>query len=264
MTKRYILDRPYEREDFFPDLTNPGTPFYQKAPGTEMSIPVLDKPRGWLYGGMEFQDYPPASRSWDPAVIAAVREFDPYFVPLWVWWKYKKPYDDGRDEQEVAFGRHVLARAIPDPKAEKEPVYPLHRGIRGLCQGLHHTPNVLIEILEHNNPDPKFHEMGDSELPGIYLPFEWNVYKGLRAMWSHDMKTPGVEDKQNLQDWRDRNDARTRSMAEDWVKDQMDLEKYAKKVLDTLPESEAIRANQYIQAENAGFVPYKPIRAYSH
>jgi len=208
----------------------------------KLSYGMREHAPGFLNERHVYFTSPPPGREWDPAIVAAVREFDPYFVPLWVVKIFGRPKDDADNYEEVTFGRHVLARKVPDPFHEKLPITPL---VQNSAKNIY--PNVLLEFLEDNRPDMK--ELGESDLPGKYLPFGWNVYQGLRKDYQHTNKKASTA---TLQIREDRLEAQARErkfLKDDFEYGRQEHSKWFQKKIDEIPEWEALA---YFKAKSSG------------
>lgn len=192
---------------------NPFTAFGKPVPGTEISwdpeatIPFWQLV-GYFYTTAENELYPR-----NPAIERACREFDPSLIFLWVNIVYKRPQDDSASWEYKCFGRHAIAKHVPNP------VHP-HEPFKGILRGLRDTkppPNVLVEILEDNRPWMR--EENSPELPGKYIPFDWFIYHGLRQNFINPNIKADAPDKQALKDRREAAKVENEKWSEEWKRD---------------------------------------------
>jgi len=119
----------------------------------------------------------------DPAVVRAIREFDPNVIPLFVRRAFR-----ASTGQVVVRGFHAFASHRWNPSRKPASW----------------TKHVLMPTYS-NAPRPthmdlhledRTQRIGDG-LPGGYVPFDWRQYHGLRAMydeWSDKQKLQFVEE----------------------------------------------------------------------
>lgn len=179
------------------------------VPGTELQFEQRERPPGWLEEGFYYQTFPDSQYPYNPAIVKACREIDPTLIPLWVKWVFKRPMDDSRGWEYKVFGRHGLAKYVPNPVTER-PGFKVLKGFNDQSP----IPNVMLEIFDDNRPDMK--EEGQGDLPGKYLPFEWYIYYGVKSLFlnankgtEHDtavlVKRREDQKKQNEDFWEDFN-----------------------------------------------------------
>lgn len=126
--------------------------------------------------GIEWSCVPDAEHPWDPAVMRAIWEFDPEAVPLWCRWTFLPPSDEGWREP-VTFGRHAMGRAKPISR-EWLPPFPVEMPEMPVC-GVSFKRPTLIEPATTSYLMPM---IGD--VPGPYIPFDWDVYYFHRASFN--------------------------------------------------------------------------------
>lgn len=136
----------------------------------EYSFDFRKRGQDWEYLGEWISAVEPEGYGWDPAIIKAIRKFDPYFVPIWVKTAYRSPAGTIH-----TFGRHGFARSVPVTEAK-------HREVRcwvpayGINAG--RKPNVFVGVHEDRS-NPPVPELG----VGGFLPFNWDTYEMLRVAW---------------------------------------------------------------------------------
>jgi hypothetical protein len=107
----------------------------------------------------------------DPAVTAAVREFDPGLIPIWRVQTWGTP-GSFRPLQVV---HHGIGRYYPVPRY-------MRRSFRVDLPANDHSepPNFLDAILEDQSTEQYRHQGG----PGGYLPWDWSFYRWCRWMFN--------------------------------------------------------------------------------
>lgn len=151
-----------------------------------ISVPVgsgdYDAP-GWLHLGNYFSCVPDAQYPWDPAVLRAIRVFCPDAVPILVrsvfqWSNYNEL---GHLGEPMILVRHGMARAVRDIGIVEHPFHcemPIHAppGFRipgrtlAACR-----PNQIWDVWHDKQIRP-----WSQDMPGLYLPFDWDYYYALR------------------------------------------------------------------------------------
>lgn len=128
----------------------------------------VDRPPGFSDLGQDFTTIFPPGLSPDPAVVLAIKAFCPDYVPLWVHWKFRACWDDSHQE-ELVYGRHVLARLVTDPKLAKHEFPGLAPGIANYME------RIFMERTEH--------KPGETDLPGDFQPLNWARVEELRQTY---------------------------------------------------------------------------------
>lgn len=149
-----------------------------------ISLPVGDSDYtapGYLFYGQFFSVVPDPAYPWDPAVLRAIRDFCPDAMPLRIRsvWRYANYGEMG---PEFVLTRHGLGRAIRNPKL---PVHSFHcempiGPIPGLCIPGRNLSDCVPNYVEVDWFDKEDRPHG-YDLPGEYLPFDWEFYYALRA-----------------------------------------------------------------------------------
>ena len=145
-----------------------------------LTVPIRDTAEsapGWRFLGETYSCIPDVVYPWDGSVVRAIREFCPDAMPLSIRSVWKSSRLDGEPTTMVVV-RHGLARYIRDPIGPvhhfdcKMPSTPVPGGVK-LRQ-----PNYI----ELNWYDRKVRPWG-YDLPGEYLPFDWELYRCLRKAY---------------------------------------------------------------------------------
>lgn len=138
---------------------------------------------------------PPAGFDKDPAVTAAIREFDPGMIPIWRIQLWHSPWS--KVPERVV--HHGIGRYYPIPRLMKRELQ-----IEMPADADFPAPNFLDAILEDS--DTIMFRMGG---PGLYIPWGWNVYYWCR--WQFDRIT--------TEKWEaaiDRRKARSAALSRQW------------------------------------------------
>lgn len=124
-----------------------------------MSFRLIDEDR--------YTCVPPPGFEKDPAVTAAIREFDPGVIPFWRLQRWD------HSGEELVVVHHGLARYYPYPRH-------LRRHIHFEMPALpdHEVPNFLDAVFEDQN-DLQYLRGG----PGGYIPWDWRVYQWCRKQF---------------------------------------------------------------------------------
>jgi hypothetical protein len=104
----------------------------------------------------------------DPAVTAAIREFDPGLIPIWrvsLW--------VGPDRVERKLVHHGIGRYYPVPRYVRRPFR-----VEMPAGADFEAPNFLDAIFEDNYC--LSYKMGG---PGEYIPWDWGVYRWCREQF---------------------------------------------------------------------------------
>lgn len=119
-----------------------------------------------ILDGEEYTCVPPAGFEKDPAVTAAIQEFDPGIIPFW----RLQRWDHGG--REIVSVHHGIARYYPFPRQ-------LRREVRfNMPLGATEVPNFLDAVFEDQNT-MQYLRGG----PGGYIPWDWNVYYWCRKQF---------------------------------------------------------------------------------
>jgi len=109
----------------------------------------------------------------DPAVTAAIREFDPGLIPIWRIQLWRFPWSP----EVVRVVHHGIGRYYPVPRLVKRELQ-----IEMPADADFPAPNFLDAIFE--DTDTIQYRMGG---PGLYIPWGWNAYYWCR--WQFDRVT---------------------------------------------------------------------------
>jgi len=124
---------------------------------------------------MEFSYTAPPGFDADPGVIKALASEFPDLVPLWVHWVFKKPVDSSGAREEVVFGRWAMARVVDNPGQEYEPLRITGRPAYGSVK----RPHLIEAIFQRR----RARNQAGSDLPGAYVPLDWEVYHWIRETY---------------------------------------------------------------------------------
>lgn len=214
-----------------------------EASAPKVAAPVRDHAPGWIEVGAFYSCVEDPAYPWDPAVVQAIREICPDFIPMWVNWVFSEPIDTEGKGREHVFGRHVIARYVDNPLLKHDfevlmPSYP--------SKIIPRRPNYIELILEGEPIDPR-----NTDLPGEYMPLDWDVVAGLKRAYTE------VDTKE----WRERfiearrekvRKVQERRAEENFYK-QRELQKYADKQFENVSEA---MARDYALGDNRK--PVKP------
>jgi hypothetical protein len=128
---------------------------------------------GWRIIGQDFYTcIPPVDLPADSGVTRAIRAFCPNAIPIWRKQLYLPP---GEQTRTVLSVHHGIATYVETPRLSRRLFHvemPAHAD--------HPTPNQLEMVFER--PDPS-----DIGAPGLFLPWNNQVYLYLRANYRDDM-----------------------------------------------------------------------------
>jgi hypothetical protein len=192
-----------------------------------VDLPVRDSPHtapGWREVGMYFtMVHPPGFEPVDWCV-KVLRRAHPDLVPLWVNWVFRSPADEG--DQEVCFGRHAVARIVPDPHGVLEPLrieaLPLY--------GNRVKPTILEAIFQ----GPRDKSSKWSDLPGAYKPFDWEVLGWI-------LENYGVKTEQEIYEAKVARPARAKAAA---AKQKAEEDAYIRRDLDRFVEKQLAKVSE--------------------
>lgn len=106
----------------------------------------------------------------DPAVTAAIHEFDPGAIPLWDVRLWIPP----GSLEPIPFVYHGIARYYPFPRQLRRPPRVMMPAVP-----THETPNFLDAVFEDDTT--KLCRAGG---PSAYIPWGWNVYVWCRTQFN--------------------------------------------------------------------------------
>jgi hypothetical protein len=130
-----------------------------------------------VIGSDAYTCVPPPGFEKDPAVTAAIREFDPGVIPFWRLQAWEI------DGAETVFVHHGIARHYPFPRhLRREIRFELPAGWEGPA------PNFLDAVFEDQTAMAYLRGEG----PGGYVPWGWNIFYWCR--WQFDQLTAKVFD----------------------------------------------------------------------
>lgn len=156
------------------------------------SIPIGDSrytAPGWLCLGYLYYCYQDVTYPWDPAVVRAIREFEPTMVPITVRSIWQKADYGNLDHNEpLIIVRHGIARVVRDARI---PIHHFRCDLPVNPQtALPHDPHILAPVrpnwIELNNYADREVRPYGLDLPGAYLPHDWELYHGLRLGYENE------------------------------------------------------------------------------
>jgi hypothetical protein len=171
-----------------------------------VSVPVADSEwtaPGYVHVGHFYSCVPDACYPWDPTVLRAIREhIDPYAMPIVIRsvWRYSNYHELGRIDGAMTLVRHGLARAVPDlGRTERQNFF---------CE-MPSTPVTGLKIpglpwsaCRPNQIWDNWYDKTDRpwgmDLPGAYLPFDWDYFYALKR--GEDMRVRMIRESQRRED----------------------------------------------------------------
>ena len=135
---------------------------------TRFVVPVARRTEGWRAAGDDvYTCVPPPGYEKDPAITAAIREFDPQIIPGWRIQLWHPP-----DEMSVLrVVRHQIFRHYPSPRQLRARFHvELPQGWEGP------EPNFLDAVFEDPMPT---NFVG----PPAYLAWDWKAYRWCRTQY---------------------------------------------------------------------------------
>ena len=195
----------------------------------KFDIPVGDSDYtapGYLLVAEEFSTIPDVRYPWDPAIVRAIREFCPDVVPLLIRsvWRWSNYNEWGHLGEPLVIVRHGIARAISgsDLKIPAHQFYcqmPSGPGY-GIKSRYLPSPNWM-EVNWYDKEDRPY----GFDLPGAYLPFDWEFYHCLRRAYESTLKPKELAKRFTEGRW-DADQASKRKAKEDAAYISRDLEKF--------------------------------------
>lgn len=182
----------------------------------------------------------------DPAVSAAINEFDPTAIPMWRVRRWRMP---GGEEINVV--HHMIGRYYPWPRylRKRDPNVMMPMDAR------HPQPNFLDKVFEDD--DCLTYKRGG---PGGYIPWDWETYAWCRFQY----------DKSTLEAWlrraeaKQRREARERaSMAEELEYRKKQIEPFLMKKAGEITDSEWEQYLEAVWGKNRGKVQLRRSKAFS-
>lgn len=199
-----------------------------------LSVPIHDSAdyaRGWKFLGEFYSCIPDAAYPWNPPIVHAIREFCPDVMPLSIRTVWQSSRLDGEPHTMVLV-RHGIARYIRDPIAPIHifdcamPSTPIPGGVRL------RKPNYI----ELNWYDHDVRPWG-YDLPGAYLPFDWELYSSLRTAYVDNLAPKELTDKLVAPAAARKKEAAQQAADHSAYVDR-DIQAYASKKMETLSETE--------------------------
>lgn len=156
------------------------------------SVPIADSKHnapGWICLDYQYYCYQDVTYPWDPAVVRAIREFEPTMVPITVRSTWRKcDYGNLYMNEPVTLVRFGIARVVRDARI---PVHKFRCGMPVHHQdALRHDPHALAAVrpnwIEMNNYADRDNRPYGPDMPGGFLPFDWELYNGLRLGYENN------------------------------------------------------------------------------
>ena len=137
----------------------------------------LETDPSWELLGTEFSCVFPATFEPDPAIVRAIRVFDPDFVPVWCVKEYKAPTN-----QRHEFGWYILGRHVPIPN--QDPWAGGRERLRLLTPttGFHFKGGIYEDTV-WASPWPPGSIPYKLGLPYEFLSFDWDLVDQAREQW---------------------------------------------------------------------------------
>lgn len=135
-----------------------------------LATPLRSTAPGWIFIGQEITCIPDSVHPWDGKVTRAIQAIDPDLVPIWVKYIYKEPTDWNTNKIHV-IGRHGIGLVDKTPGIDPNP-FNCEMPLGGKALGCRLERPNKIEHIFKGGDDPRA-----SDLPGKYIPFDWEVYK---------------------------------------------------------------------------------------
>jgi len=199
-----------------------------------LSVPIHDSAdyaRGWKFLGEFYSCIPDCAYPWNPSIVHAIREFCPDVMPISIRTAWQSSRLDG-EPRTMVLVRHGIARYVRDPICPVHhfdcamPSTPVPGGVRL------RKPNYI----ELNWYDREVRPYG-YDLPGAYLPFDWELYTSLRTAYVDNLNPEELVEKLIAPAERKKSVAAAQSADEHAYVDR-DIQSYISKKLETLSDSE--------------------------
>jgi hypothetical protein len=182
------------------------------------SMPLRDtatRAPGWLFVGEHYSCIPDAQYPWDPAVVKAIQEFCPDAVPILIKSLWQRSWSETSPLDHMQLVRHGIARCVRDPLMATHQFY---------CEMPANHDGRVPNYIEVNWYDRANRPWGH-DLPGEYLPFDWELYYALRMGYEDSLS--GAELARKLTTpWMEREERRRAFEAEERAYRDRDLLRY--------------------------------------
>lgn len=190
------------------------------------AIQVSDVAPGWHMLDESYSAIPHALYPFDPAVLRAIRVFCPDVIPITITTTWIKPDDDIYTPMKLV--RHGLARAVRNPVC---PTHEFHCDMPASA-----SRRAIPNYIEVNWYDKELRDFGH-DLPGNYLPFDWDFYYAMEKSYTYNVGSADIVRK--LCDPRfELQKRRKRQQAEEQAYRERDVEAYRKKKWSEVSEVE--------------------------
>lgn len=147
------------------------------------SMPLRDsvtRAPGWLFAGEQYTCVPDAQYPWDPAVVKAIREFCPDAQPILIKSLWQRSWSESSPLDTMMLVRHGIARSVRDPI--QRPHY-FQCEMPSVKTGVSLTRPNYIEVNWYDRENRPW----GHDLPGSYLPFDWELYHCLRMGYEDNL-----------------------------------------------------------------------------
>lgn len=199
-----------------------------------VSVPIRDSAdyaRGWKFLGEWYSCIPDVAYPWSPVIVHAIREFCPDVMPITIRTAWQSSRLDGEPHTMVLV-RHGIARYIRDP------IMPVHNfdcamPSTPIAGGVKLRKPNFIEL---NWYDRHVRPWG-YDLPGAYLPFDWELYDSLRAAYVDNLSARELTEKLVAPAEAKKKEAAAAS-ADQRAYVNRDIQDYATRKMETLSDSE--------------------------
>jgi hypothetical protein len=125
----------------------------------------------WECLAVEHSAVQPEGTPFDPAITAAIREFDPFFVPIWSRKCYRAPTGE-----QLVMGYHTISRWLNHPVLDS---YPL-KLVAIPEDWPFPSSQCVYEVRTWAIPWPKGTPQRKAGWPDIFLPCDWDIHKFCR------------------------------------------------------------------------------------
>ena len=173
---------------------------------------------GWLFAGEHYTCIPDVAYPWDPAVVRAIREFCPDAQPILIKSQWVRGWTESSPMSKMQIVRHGIARHVRDPK---QAIHNFHCDMPTSNTGVSLTKPNYIEVNWYDRANRPW----GHDLPGEYLPFDWELYHALRMGYEDSLSGAQLSAKLTVP-WREREERRKRFEADERAYRDRDLLKY--------------------------------------
>lgn len=205
----------------------------------------MDLDNYWRVAPDQYTCVAPPGFEKDPAVTAAIREFDQGLIPIWRIQRWRFP-TSGLERNVV---HHGIARYYPIPRYIRRPFrVELPADYEGAA------PNFLDAILEDDNT--LLYKRGG---PGDYIPWDWALYRWCRFQY----------DKITLEAWvrraaakQERLNREHQQLMEELEYRKKQIEPWALRKLGEVSETGVRQYMETVWGKHAGKVKFRQAKAF--